>query len=646
MATSVPSSLSSIFKKSSLDDHDQILDASNRSLKSSPSDLQAHRVKAVALLKLDRYEEVVNHVESSGDDVRKAVNLEYAYALYKIGRLSEAADIASSIKTRGAQHIEAQARYRLEEATATSKLYKILRSQPADWEEYDLRVNQGAIDAQAQWLGAVDSNSIQKPAREDLDAFETAYNAACGSIARGELGQAEVLLRRAKELCRHSEDLTDQQKLDELLPIAVQQIYVLLSQGKDVEADKVASEINVQDASDASTQKIGQNNILLTRPLDNPFLAYKALASNKTIPLHDKLFSFQSIPLESNKTTLDLQSFKFDGIVSSTAKASSKIPLPTLDPSTILTSSFQAIARASNETGRAAINKVLPELEKRPKDAGLIITLVQLYVLVGDTSSAVELVQTFLQGVEGSEQDIRFNPTLVSLYIALLKQRGQKSRVKQELAKAASYWRTKANPPTSLLGAAGVSLLESHNVEEAREATDIFEKLQEEQPDDRATIAGYVASHVNGDLSAVQGDADKLTPTEQLIREIDVDALEKAGIPQSSNALTIAQLGRTRKRKGIDGGSSKPKRQRASKLPKDYDASKKPDPERWLPMKDRSYYRPPKGKRKGKRGGGDDKTQGGAVNEELNIDAKATATSVPGGASGGSSKKKKAKGKK
>lgn len=38
----------------------------------------------------------------------------------------------------------------------------------------------------------------KKPAREDLEAFETAYNAACGFIARGELGQGEVLLKRAR----------------------------------------------------------------------------------------------------------------------------------------------------------------------------------------------------------------------------------------------------------------------------------------------------------------------------------------------------------------------------------------------------------------------------------------------------------------
>ena len=47
---------------------------------------------------------------------------------------------------------------------------------------------------------------------------------------------------------------------------------------------------------------------------------------------------------------------------------------------------------------------------------------------------------------------------------------------------------------------------------------------------------------------------------------------------------------------------------RKSRLPKDYDPAKTPDPERWLPLKDRSTYRP-----KGKKGRqkAAEKTQGG-----------------------------------
>jgi signal recognition particle subunit SRP72 len=64
-------------------------------------------------------------------------------------------------------------------------------------EEGDLRINSAAVDAQLEWKGMGHLVHNKKPSREDLEAFESAYNAACGSIARGELAQGEVLLRRA-----------------------------------------------------------------------------------------------------------------------------------------------------------------------------------------------------------------------------------------------------------------------------------------------------------------------------------------------------------------------------------------------------------------------------------------------------------------
>ena len=100
----------------------------------------------------------------------------------------------------------------------------------------DLRINTGATYAQLEWAGRASADAPQKPAREDMEAFETAYNAACQSIARDELGQAEVLLRRAKELCEASE--MDQQEKDaEIVPISIQQLYVLIRQGRLEDAD-------------------------------------------------------------------------------------------------------------------------------------------------------------------------------------------------------------------------------------------------------------------------------------------------------------------------------------------------------------------------------------------------------------------------
>ena len=61
-----------------------------------------------------------------------------------------------------------------------------------------MRINSGATDAQLEWKGRGELVSKQKATREDLQTFETAYNAACGAIARGELAEAEILLTRAE----------------------------------------------------------------------------------------------------------------------------------------------------------------------------------------------------------------------------------------------------------------------------------------------------------------------------------------------------------------------------------------------------------------------------------------------------------------
>ena len=81
-----------------------------------------------------------------------------------------------------------------------ANLYNSLAGQQAEVEneDTDLKINASATDAQLSWSGG--GHLVRKPklTREDLEAYETAFNAACSSIARGELGQAYVLLKRAK----------------------------------------------------------------------------------------------------------------------------------------------------------------------------------------------------------------------------------------------------------------------------------------------------------------------------------------------------------------------------------------------------------------------------------------------------------------
>jgi signal recognition particle subunit SRP72 len=76
-----------------------------------------------------------------------------------------------------------------------------LKSTPgAANEANDLRINIAAVDAQLEWSAMGHLASSRKPQKDDMQGFERAYNAACACIAREELGQAEVLLNRAKRL--------------------------------------------------------------------------------------------------------------------------------------------------------------------------------------------------------------------------------------------------------------------------------------------------------------------------------------------------------------------------------------------------------------------------------------------------------------
>lgn len=105
-----PQSLETLLRKTSLEDHEEVLQACNAVLKQSKKDVTAQHVKAVALLKLDKYDDALRVLEDGGATLKNGAQLETAYALYKTGKLDEARNVAQSITNdRGARHVEAQA---------------------------------------------------------------------------------------------------------------------------------------------------------------------------------------------------------------------------------------------------------------------------------------------------------------------------------------------------------------------------------------------------------------------------------------------------------------------------------------------------------------------------------------------------------
>lgn len=359
--------------------------------------------------------------------------------------------------------------------------------------------------------------------------------------------------------------------------------------------------------------------------------------------------------------TLDLQAGKYNGVVASTISQICSTPHD-ISSEIAFAGAYNAAAHARNQIGKAAIKEILPLLEKRPNDVGLLLTIVQLYVSTNNCNTATLLLESFFKRLESStdtsDQYIRFAPGLIAVIITLYAQQGRIAHTKAQFSKAAIYWRHKVkttHSSTSLLKAAVSALCDSATSEELQASYDIFGTLYEQDRSDRIAIAGLIASPPTSAQRPPDELLEKLPSINKLIANISASKLEDAGIAQPSPSQLADEVmtNASRKRAAADDAAEhrKAKKIRKSRLPKDYDPAKNPDPERWLPLRDRSNWRP-KGRKKGKGTAGGMLTQGGIVSEEgsgtstpsLQVQVKVGGSAGGGGGAGvGKAKRKKGK---
>ncbi|KAI0969849.1 hypothetical protein F4678DRAFT_438498 [Xylaria arbuscula] len=642
--------LASLLRASTIQDHDEVLKLANAAIRASKTDIDAQHTRVVALLKLDRFDDALRAIAEGGHALEAHCILETAYSLYKTGRLQEARETVEkgSADSRSYRHLNAQIAYRAERfADAASLYHELAVDAPGLGDENDIKINLLATNAQLEWtgLGHRIDPAERQPSRADLESFETAYNVACAYIARAELAKASVLLKRARDLCEASEDLSPDEKKAELLPLLVQHIYVLSQLGKDSEAAALQKLVVQSDIPEAPTRAVAQNNeIALAGAQGNPYLTQRVSELAGNLSGNDKLFEYQQSVLKRNKYALDLQMQKFHGAELSTNQqilsASTASALLDAAPLGVI----GAAARTEMGQGKAAIRKLLPVLDKRPHDVGLLLTLIQLYVQTRNPGPALAVLETFLKRLETTADyaDVRFSPGLVAATVALYRLQGRQNSIRAELARASAHWRLKSDSSSaSLLREAGVELLRSSNPEDVAAAGATFEKLVAQPGGQDATAAaGLVASFATTDYAKVEPYLANLAPVERLTASTDVQALLQAGV------CTVAPPAPTSSKKR--GTADEPEKEKATKrrrkirLPKDYDENKQPDPERWLPLRDRSTYRP-KGKKGKKRA--QEATQGGVVKEEetLELVGGAGAVKVEKATGGGGKKKKKGK---
>jgi signal recognition particle subunit SRP72 len=155
------------------------------------------------------------------------------------------------------------------------------------------------------------------------------------------------------------------------------------------------------------------------------------------------------------------------------------------------------------------------------------------------------------------------------------------------------------------------------------------ETFLKDHPNDIPTHALLAALYTS---TSGTGKADQhlrvLPSISTFTKSIDVAHLESQGIPSTAVPMTKKPVNKSRPRKRRLRGTNP------------IDFSKEADPERWLPLRERSYYKPAKNKKR--RTGG--ATQGGAMEaENMSRTGSEHVDKKPDASSSGKKKKKNRK---
>lgn len=670
--------MASLLARASIDDPSEALSIADAALASSKSDLTAQHTKVVALLRLDQYDDALRVIAAAGSALEERCILEKTYALYKTGALEEAAallegrDIANS--ERPLQHVAAQIAYRTERFSQAAELYTLLREDDSTavlGEDTDLVINQLATHAQLEWQGRGDlvPDKSKQPKREDMEAFETAYNAGCGCVARGDLTKASILLKRAADLCDAAEDLSDEEKKVELLPIRLQQAYVFTLLGKTEEATALQKETESYETSDVSIKAVAGWNSLIAKSLTNQYMVQRL---SELIPEanvgNNRLFNHQAVGVTRNLHVNALQCHKQNEVRNRTAGLLNADPVPSTDLERVYAGYFNAAAELKTQTDKGkpdkeGLKKIVDVLEKRPYDVGLLLTVIHLYIQAKNYDRAIDVLRIFFKYVESAgtadHEDVRYAPGLVALAVTLYRTQNRRKDIRDELCRAAAYWqKIPNNSSTTLLREAGIELLHSSKPSDLATAGAAFERMVDQDPEDKIAQAGVVASFATTDYSKVEPHLSSLSSVEELTDGIDVSALLDAGIPTFAAPQPLtgkrkadeAEVGdetaaqsaaQTAAQPAADKKKNKNKKKKP-RLGKNYDPNVTPDPERWKPMHERSYYKP-KGRKNKKKAA--ESTQGGSAEAEtINLVSGAGQIKVeklPKGGGGGGRKGRK-----
>ncbi|KAF9200649.1 hypothetical protein BGZ49_009107 [Haplosporangium sp. Z 27] len=585
------------------EEHDKVLSISDKILKINPKDKDALHCKAITLIRLERYADalVILSRQLEGKFI-----FESAYCLYRTNQLSEGARLIDAkrqeLQSSGSQqqlswnlrHLEAQMLYRMERYQDCIERYAgMLKDTPKTDDSYnDILTNFNACKAAVLYAGeSLDDRWKVEDVTET--SYELSFNSACARIAQGDYTQALKLLEEAKRICRDALKDYDEEEIEqELAIIVVQTAYVYQLLGRVEQARELYQSVLKIKALEVTVPAVAANNLVVIQKEDDLFDSHKKIKTATTKALGVKFFTNQKRAISMNELLLNLYQNKFVA-----CKDTARQLLKAQPDNDALYLILAAINHKQKKTAKA-----LEELKEfaaiRPESVAIEFAILQLQLLNGqDYTASIESLTRFLKKLPQSEQ---YRPGYVALLVWLYDQAGQGEKGVDLLSEASAVWakdNKSATMPSTLLRQTAAFKLRSHRYKEA--AKD-YEELVRADPSDPAAIAGLIMAYSEFEPALAEKYGASLPEMKNLM-DLDVEALEKVvpGLKReyvsTKTSAAGAGLGGSHRRPGSRprrSGARKPNK-RKPLLPKNFDPNQpgNPDPERWLPKRDRAAAR-------------------------------------------------------
>ncbi|CAF0799244.1 unnamed protein product [Brachionus calyciflorus] len=591
-------------------DWERILKIAKKILGLSVTEKKAFHCKTVCLIHLDKFDEALTGIERNPD--AQDLYFEKAYCEYRLNRVQESYNTLIQCKnmTHKEKELLAQVTYKLEKFNESYDVYRDLVKNIDDEYDNERKTNFSAVVAALRTSDPSSTKDLDMSENEN-QTYELCYNSACIAISKGKYDEAEEKLKKAEVMCQETfEDEEDQEFVEsEKAIIRIQLAFCLQKLGKIDDALKLYNNVTKNKPADLSVNAVASNNLVCINKDQNIFDSRKKLKAATSSDLDTKLNSMQRSVIAYNEILFSIITNQRDA--SQKLLEQYKTKFDNKEKYAML-----KVVQLYKEKKFSECEKLLSELVKSGKASSVLkFYLIQVLLTQGKQSEAVEIFKSL-------DEYNTFKLGVVSAMVVLFKHLNDKTSITNLFSEAVNHF-TKLNPNAKELE---VYMRENSNYQtesgNLQKACEMLEKMRTFRPKDFRILSKLINLYSKFDGEKAKALSKELPSLEDVAADsdVDVDSLESNFSLLNSKfarSKTVASTGPKSPDQSKAGETSvkpkKKKKNRKVKLPKNYNPNIPLDPERWIPLRERSYYKGRRNKKRNQIGKG---TQGAVSTKE------------------------------